>query len=422
MRTTVIGPSHCIITNDVCLHGTVSVAITGLTLTNANVHTLQLIQITKSTVLAAAASVTVAGGNASASLVLESAELIAAFGASKELGAQLYLWDATANICAWNDGIKIRWAPYPTGYVVTTPGVTAITAAQATALFALSEMSGPATSTAGHFASYADGAGKILADSGYGGTDFAGTAVASTTAAGLAPQATAPAAGLLSVLGIANGETVRTDKAIITAAALTVLDDPTTADMLATLGAEPAQTAASQAEMETGTEAALRSVSPLRVAQAIAHDAVPKATYTQDGGIVVGTGAGTYQEETGATLRTSLGVGAIGTLAAKTAQICLSLDGGGAPIVTAIQAALPRLAATSPQPAGRSTAAAPRGMRQRWQRLSPSPSTWTISAPPRCQPPTLAAPRQRSRRLSGRLPRATSPIPSGMPGRQCGSS
>lgn len=37
---------------------------------------------------------------------------------------------------------------------------------------------------------------------------------ASTTAHGLAPKATAPAAGLLSVLGIGNGETVRSDKAI----------------------------------------------------------------------------------------------------------------------------------------------------------------------------------------------------------------
>lgn len=35
---------------------------------------------------------------------------------------------------------------------------------------------------------------------------------ASTTAHGLAPKATAPAAGLLSVLGIGNGETVRADK------------------------------------------------------------------------------------------------------------------------------------------------------------------------------------------------------------------
>ena len=40
------------------------------------------------------------------------------------------------------------------------------------------------------------------------------TSVATTSAVGLAPQATAPASGLLSVLGIANGETVRTDKSI----------------------------------------------------------------------------------------------------------------------------------------------------------------------------------------------------------------
>jgi hypothetical protein len=40
------------------------------------------------------------------------------------------------------------------------------------------------------------------------------TTVASTSSLGLAPQATAPASGLLSVLGIANGETVRTDKAL----------------------------------------------------------------------------------------------------------------------------------------------------------------------------------------------------------------
>ena len=38
--------------------------------------------------------------------------------------------------------------------------------------------------------------------------------VASTSAAGLAPQVIAPASGLLSVLGVGNGETVRTDKAL----------------------------------------------------------------------------------------------------------------------------------------------------------------------------------------------------------------
>jgi hypothetical protein len=40
---------------------------------------------------------------------------------------------------------------------------------------------------------------------------------ATTTAHGLAPKAVAPATGLLNVLGIANGETVRTDKALFDA-------------------------------------------------------------------------------------------------------------------------------------------------------------------------------------------------------------
>jgi hypothetical protein len=40
------------------------------------------------------------------------------------------------------------------------------------------------------------------------------TGDASTTAHGFAPKATAPASGLLSVLGIGNGETVRSDKAL----------------------------------------------------------------------------------------------------------------------------------------------------------------------------------------------------------------
>jgi len=43
------------------------------------------------------------------------------------------------------------------------------------------------------------------------------TGNASTTAHGFAPKATAPAAGLVSVLGIANGETVRADKALFDA-------------------------------------------------------------------------------------------------------------------------------------------------------------------------------------------------------------
>lgn len=143
MRTTTVD-TYCTITGDVCLHGTVSVAISGLSLTNANVHTLQLCEIGRDTELAAASSVAVAGGNATASLTLESAALISALGARKEINGQLYLWDATAVIPAWNGQIKVRWAPAPTGYVATTPGATAITAAAAAALITAHETDDPA--------------------------------------------------------------------------------------------------------------------------------------------------------------------------------------------------------------------------------------------------------------------------------------
>jgi hypothetical protein len=132
MRTTTVD-TYCSYTADSVLHGTIALTISGLALTNANVHTLQLCQFGNDEELAAAASVAVAGGNATASLVLESAALISALGASPEINAQLYLWDATANLPAWNGHIKVRWGPLPTGYVVTTPGTTACTAAQATA-------------------------------------------------------------------------------------------------------------------------------------------------------------------------------------------------------------------------------------------------------------------------------------------------
>lgn len=63
-------------------------------------------------------------------------------------------------------------------------------------------------------------------------------------------------------------------------------DESTTSALITTVaGKEPVQTAASQAEMEAGTETALRSVTPQRVAQAIAaqipadtHAATSKAT------------------------------------------------------------------------------------------------------------------------------------------------
>ena len=70
----------------------------------------------------------------------------------------------------------------------------------------------------------------------------------------------------------------------ITALSRTALARATAALWRSDIGAEPTQAAASQVEMETGTEAGIRSVSPLRVAQAIA--ALATAT-----GAVMTTGA-----------------------------------------------------------------------------------------------------------------------------------
>jgi hypothetical protein len=73
----------------------------------------------------------------------------------------------------------------------------------------------------------------------------------------------------------------------------TLLDDANAATARSTLGAEATQTAASKAEMEAGTEAALRSMSPLRVAQAIAAlagVALTRTTFTASGNLTFPSG------------------------------------------------------------------------------------------------------------------------------------
>jgi len=147
MRTTTVD-AYCSYTGDSCLHGTISVTIAGLSLAPANVHTLQLCEMGNDDELAAAAAVAISvGGDATADLILESAALTVAMGARNEINARLYLWDATDVVPAYNGRIKIRWAPAPTGYVVTTPGTTAITAAQASQLFQDTLDAAPAETT-----------------------------------------------------------------------------------------------------------------------------------------------------------------------------------------------------------------------------------------------------------------------------------
>lgn len=55
----------------------------------------------------------------------------------------------------------------------------------------------------------------IPLDASVSGTNTGDNVAASTSVAGLAPQATAPAANILNVLGIANGETAYTNKSIL---------------------------------------------------------------------------------------------------------------------------------------------------------------------------------------------------------------
>ena len=58
-----------------------------------------------------------------------------------------------------------------------------------------------------------------------------------------------------------------------------------------------------------GAESLLHTGDVGTMAAETATDYVQKSTFTQDGGVLVGTGAGTFAEEAGATLRTSLGLG-----------------------------------------------------------------------------------------------------------------
>jgi len=65
-----------------------------------------------------------------------------------------------------------------------------------------------------------------------------------------------------------------------------------------------------------------------------ASNYIPLSGFTQDSGILVGTGSGAYQEETGATLRTSIGLGSAATRAAEDTMT----DGANLPDGAAVKA------------------------------------------------------------------------------------
>ena len=76
--------------------------------------------------------------------------------------------------------------------------------------------------------------------------------------------------------------------------------------LYANVGATPANDTDITIYMEGSVESHLRMPTPFST---ISNIFVRKDEFTQDSGVLVGTGSGAFQEETGATLRTSLGLG-----------------------------------------------------------------------------------------------------------------
>ena len=111
-RTTTID-TYCSYVGDACLGGTIAVTIASLTLTDGHTFTLTVYQTANSARVGAAASVTCTSGTVTASVSLDDTDMEAALGARKEIPCQMYLWDTTSNVMAWNGPLRVRWAPEP---------------------------------------------------------------------------------------------------------------------------------------------------------------------------------------------------------------------------------------------------------------------------------------------------------------------
>lgn len=144
--------------------------------------------------------------------------------------------------------------------------------------------------------------------------------------------------GTSTILGLGSMATQASSSVSITGGSvsgitdLAVADGGTGASDAATarsnLGAEAAQTAASQAEAEAGTEAAIRSFSPLRIAQAIGALATGGGNLVGFRVFTSGTGA-TYTPTSGATSILVYAVGAGGGGGGASEDSCINGRGGG---------------------------------------------------------------------------------------------
>lgn len=256
----------------ICADKVLTLTLSGLSMTEGTVYTAQLTDRTGTQAYSAATAITL-GVTSTVALDLDTEEAAEAIWRAR--GAVDALLTVKASVSGEILGV---WACRMTPGATATAGVTvvadALTAAQVAALItahAAVETSVHALLLHNLAATAAPGVGDDSAD-GYAvgsrwidtATDAeyvcldatAGAAVWTSTTTWLDLSDDAPAA--LGVAAAGTGtEAARDDHVHVM---------PSAADV----GAEPTQAAASQAEAEAGTEAGIRSFSPLRVAQAIA--------------------------------------------------------------------------------------------------------------------------------------------------------
>lgn len=116
----------------------------------------------------------------------------------------------------------------------------------------------------------------------------------STTKHGLAPKAVAPAAGLINVFGIANGETAITNKALFDAtvpSTQAIADAAATGTAVVSARRDHKHAMPSQATMDAASVDAVEAAGLILAdTKVIEHDPTPAASHTANGEVVTMTG------------------------------------------------------------------------------------------------------------------------------------